>query len=119
MKQQIQTRKSQNTHPLSRRGFSTGMAATAASLAATGALSQEPESGTKPRIKLGVVGCGGRGTWIAAPTAAMADALSTAAMVMEHDAIQRCCRKNQDIAAFVAAGDRQTMMAFHSKQEAT
>lgn len=59
--------KTKDAHPVSRRGFNTGMAAAAASLAASRALAAGEEAATAavPKIKLGVVGCGGRGKWIA------------------------------------------------------
>ena len=66
MNRQIQRETTENTRPVSRRGFIAGTAATAASLAAVRALGAEAP-GAKPvaRVKLGVVGCGGRGKWIA------------------------------------------------------
>lgn len=47
-----------------------------------------------------------RRAWAAAPTAAMADALSTAFMVMTKEEIRRCCEQDSRIAAYIAdAGD--------------
>jgi predicted dehydrogenase len=52
---------------VSRRGFVAGSVATAASLAflAASALAADAQGSSTRKIKLGVVGCGGRGGWIA------------------------------------------------------
>ncbi len=63
MKRQIRTEATKHAHRVSRRGFIAGTAVTAASLATTGAQATGAEP--VPKIKLGVVGCGGRGKWIA------------------------------------------------------
>lgn len=59
--------RSKQSSPVSRRGFLAGTAVTAASLAAQSALQGEAAEPAPPgrTIKLGVVGCGGRGGWIA------------------------------------------------------
>jgi thiamine biosynthesis lipoprotein len=50
---------------------------------------------------------GKRAAWAAAPTAATADALSTAFMVMSPDQIEQYCSNHQDILAMVVAEDRK------------
>jgi predicted dehydrogenase len=66
MKRQIQGEKKPDLHPVSRRGFIAGTAVTAASLATTSTPSaQATAAEAVARVKLGVVGCGGRGRWIA------------------------------------------------------
>ncbi len=51
-----------------------------------------------------------RRTWVAAPTAAWADALSTAFMVMSLDEVRGCCRRDPRITAFVAGLDEQPLI---------
>lgn len=67
MKSDEFTQMSDRSHPFSRREFIAGTAATAAALAignAPQARAAEPAVAAR-KVKLGVVGCGGRGAWIA------------------------------------------------------
>lgn len=63
MNQRGSTAESRKSGTVSRRGFLASAAAAAASSSARQGKAAEPVPGRK--VKLGVVGCGGRGTWIA------------------------------------------------------
>jgi len=53
-----------------------------------------------------------RRAWAAAPTAALADGLSTAFLIMSREEIARCCRHDPLVAAYVADGEH-SFVAFH------
>ncbi len=61
------SQRSSHAHPLGRRKFIARTAATAVSLVAASAMGNQakPPAGASRKVKLGVVGCGGRGKWIA------------------------------------------------------
>ncbi|MBN1422446.1 MAG: FAD:protein FMN transferase [Planctomycetes bacterium] len=50
----------------------------------------------------------GRAAWAFAPTATDADALSTAVLVMDAEAIEECCARRAGISAVIAEGGRAT-----------
>ncbi len=53
--------------------------------------------------------------WAIAPTAAMADALSTAFMVMSAEQIRRCCRRQPGVRAFLMESPTGPLMAVGGK----
>ncbi len=55
-----------------------------------------------------------RGAWALAPTAALADALSTAFMVMAADEIEQYCRRHTDVVGYVCAEpvDQRSLLSF-------
>jgi thiamine biosynthesis lipoprotein len=57
----------------------------------------------------------GRRSWAAAPTAAVADAVSTALMVMPPAGIQRLCRQHPKMTAYVAHSDKDGLAVFGNR----
>ena len=47
---------------------------------------------------------GSLASWVLAPTAAEADSLSTAFVVMSPEEVERCCREHDDVSAMLAVG---------------
>lgn len=53
--------------------------------------------------------------WATAPTAAMADALSTAFMVMPAEQIRECCQRQPNVRAFLMGSPTGSLLAFGGK----
>ena len=53
--------------------------------------------------------------WSGAPSAAQADAISTALMVMQEEAIQEFCQRRPDCLAYVLRPDHRQVVALHAK----
>jgi len=56
-------------------------------------------------------------SWAIAPTAAVADALSTAFMVMSVDQIQECCRRKRGVRAFLLDSPTGSLLAVDGKSK--
>jgi thiamine biosynthesis lipoprotein len=54
-----------------------------------------------------------RAAWAAAPSAAMADALSTAFMVMTSAQLCRCCERSTGVAGYIAASDQGSLVTYN------
>jgi thiamine biosynthesis lipoprotein len=54
----------------------------------------------------------GRRAWAAAPTAAIADALSTAFLVMPREEVRGCCARDPRIAAYLVDAGEDSLVAF-------